>query len=230
MLKRSALAALVLSIAPLAAGASTVTIASQSPNLFEGSSAANVTVSSPVGGGTFSAGAFALQGDRDGNGQPEDFFAFCVDIAQTLNLPFAYTVSSSPASAYLQAKEASIQKLFDSAYSLAAANLTNSAFSSGFQLALWEVVYESSATYSLGSGSFTASSSAAAQAETFLAGLASWSGPKIYDLTFYEGGSSQFLVSGDLAPEVAAVPVPAAAGLLAAALGGLAALKRRRAA
>lgn len=224
--------AVALTVVPMVAGATTVTVSQQNAgNVFYGTSSTSATITaspSPTAGNSVNAGAFAVKGDLDGDSSVDDFLAFCGDLAHFLALPATYTASSTPASGYLLAKVDQIQALFDSAYSSVLANVTNSAYSAGFQLALWEVIYENGATLNLSTGGFKANSSAVGQANSFLAGLDGWSGPKLYDLTFLEGSKSQFLITASAAATPPAIPLPGAVWLLGAGIAGLATASRRR--
>jgi hypothetical protein len=104
---------------------------------------------------------------------------------------------------------------------------SNNVQSAGFQLALWEIIYETGAGgYSLGAGTFQSTSGTAgviSAANTFLGNLGG-SIQQDYNLTFWESdtGTSQNLVS------ISAVPVPAAGLLLLTGLAGFGVAARRR--
>lgn len=163
----------------------------------------------------------------------ENFIAWCLDIATNLSLPSDYTTTTTPFAASIGAFSdtvtSNIQKLFDTSYSTL--DLDGNKQSGAFQLALWEILYETSGTFDLTAGTFYQSRTGTAQdhAETiangFLAGL---DGPvtQRYRLTFWEsiGGDgakrSQNLVS------VEPIPLPAAAWMLIAGVGALAGTRR----
>lgn len=235
-LRPLALAA-TLALAPAVAGAFTVNY-QNSGNVFGTNGSAPVRINSAagpdVGPLNVRAGGFALTGNLFGNGA-ENFTAFCLDIATTIRNGRNYEVTSTPfPSDPLTAPQiANIRRLFNTAYS--AGLPTNAAQSAGFQLALWEIIYETAPSFLLGSGNFTAavyngqqvSADAIAAGQGFLTALAAWDGVYRWNLTFLESRphTSQHLVTA-----VATVPLPAAGVLLLAALGGLGLMRRRRAA
>ena len=131
-------------------------------------------------------------------------------------MPGYYTITTSPfASDPLTTTQiGNVQTLFDMAFG--SLTLTSNAQSAGFQLALWEIIYETTGTLSVGNGNFTASGNTGAVnfANTLLGNLVS-AGPvtQVYNLTFLESQNGQDLVTAS------PVPLPAAGLLLLAALG-----------
>jgi len=217
-------AAVASFIAAGAASAGTVNVAYHadgvfgSPNLSE-----QVTVSTPGPGpeldGTFSVGMYNMTGDA-GYG---DFLAFCVDLAQYLSNPTVYTEAPTLFSGVTLTN---INKLFDSAlggFGLGDV-IDTSVESAGLQVALWEVVYDSTGVFDLDAGAFSVSGNAAveAQAQAYLDGMAT-AADDAYILSFLYSATKQDIVT--LSP----VPLPAAGLMLLAALGGLGAAGRRRA-
>lgn len=230
-----------LSLAAVSANASTVNISKQESSVFGSNGKASVTITDdvvrPTGLGT-QAGGFALTGPGLG-----DFVAWCLDIGTYLRLSSLYDVtedstnfipfsSTTPVSL---GEKSNIQALFDTGYALL--DLTSNTDSAGFQLALWELVYEDGPSFDVTNGDFTVTgnSDAQARANQLLAGI---TGPENlnYTLTFLESDEtlssgahrSQNLVTADLAPAGAVVPLPSAGFLLFGAMGGLAALRRRK--
>ena len=216
----------------LPASAVTLTITTQTTSVFGSNGNSNVTLHGPMlpwRGQGASAGGFALQGDLHGTGV-ENFTAWCLDIATRLRLPSTYTTTDTPFAPGLIGATtlANIERLFETGF--ATLNMSSNSQSAGFQLALWELLYETSGSFSLSAGNFNAShsNSAIARANALLAGM---TGPvtQAYDLTFLQsddtrtqgGHYSQHLVT------VSAVPLPAGGVLLLGALGWLAALRRR---
>ncbi len=191
---------------------------------------------------TVAAGGLAL----DVNNRPSTAFtAFCLDLAHEMQSGASYTaVAPNPTgdvfNAVTPGQQAEIQHLFDAVYSPIL--LTSATNSVAFQLALWEIVTETSSTLSLSSGSFRATTpsrgftgdpNSIAQANAYLADMQAYGGAQRYDVTYLQGAGScskwggccqgsQNLVT------VSAVPVPAAGFLLLSAFAGLGALARRR--
>ncbi len=213
-----------------AAFAAPITVSPQGGNIFGSNGKVSVTINSAaspdVGPLGVQAGGFAVKGDLDGDAVAENFTAFCVDISHFIGLPSLYNVLGSGAflPTWDSARQDNVQSLFNTAFSTL--NLASNTQSGGFQLALWEILYETDSTLdvSSGQGNFTAWGNAGAIgfANGLLAGLG---GPQTqsYKLTFLQStANSQHLVTAS------PVPVPAAGLMLLAGLGGLAALARRR--
>lgn len=135
------------------------------------------TSTSPLLSGTYNAGAFEFTStDLGPAATVESFTAYCIEITQTLvasasdyaRIPFA-------AFSFSAATQNAIARLYSlpGAYS---ASLGSSVSSAAFQLALWEIVTETSGTYDVASGSFQgygAVSGVTLQASVLLASLAS---------------------------------------------------------
>jgi hypothetical protein len=226
---RSFAVASVLSLSVGAADAVTVSY-QKAGDPFNGNGKAGVTVTSvsdpvkPEGVGAM-AGGFFLKGDIFGKGV-ENFVGWCLDITHYLadggqysptNVPFAQDKLTVP-------QVADIQRLFNTAY--AGLDFKSNAQSAGFQLALWEIIYEKRGDnfdLDLGLGNLTITGNAAAIAagQAFLDKLGG-TVTQHWNLTFLESEKNQDLVTAT------PVPVPAAAGLLLLALGGLAVAGRRR--
>jgi hypothetical protein len=221
------------------AAAQAFTVNFQTPgNPFGTNGRASVTTTSTGAMGAFSittrAGAFALKGDINGDSVAENFTAFCLEIMRAMRDGSEYVVTASPfAQRVLTAAQlANIQKLFDSVY--ATLDLTKGAQSAGFQLALWEIVYEEDAGLDVGLGTFTvatSNASALVKANDYLATLLGGPVGQKWDLVYLQGvhnpplqPRSQNLVTPT------PVPVPAAGFLLLAGLGGLVVMRRRKAA
>jgi hypothetical protein len=232
--KAWALAAAVL-FAPSLASAATLTY--QTPgNIFGSNGSATVHIQSPRDIWA-KAGGFALKGDISGDSALESFTAWCLDISTSINLSYNYTVTNSPFSLnpLSATQKSNIQALFNTA--LTGLDLTVGKNSAGFQLALWEIVYESVGNpFNASSGNFRASNSASAiaTANLLLAGLG---GPITgnFDLTFLEAYNkygkykSQNLVTGSPIPdETPVVPLPTAGVLLLSGLLGMGTLARMR--
>jgi hypothetical protein len=220
----------VASVLALGAGvghAATVISYQKPGDAFNGNGSAGVRVTSiddPVANVGARAGGFFLKGNVFGNGIVENFVGWCLDIKSALADGIDYVPTKTP---FAQDKLTTTQvdnigRLFNTA--LSGLDFKNGALSAGFQLALWEIIYEKPETaFNLGLGNLTVTGDTEAikAGQAFLNNL----GGKVtqrWDLVFLESTNNQDLVTAT------PVPVPAAAGLMLLALGGLAVVGRRR--
>jgi len=169
-------------------------------------------------------GAFGFK-MTDTTGQMGSFTAFCMDISRWLQGSGQYDTTTTPfTNSYpvSAAAMARIQAVFDANF--ASVLLTNAVQAAGFQVALWNALYDTD--WSAGSGVFAVmdgTSGATAQATAYLVAAQNYAGGQQYNMTFLQSKTyNQNLVT------VSPVPLPAAGGMLLAALAGLAMLRRRR--
>ena len=220
---------------------------------------ANVTTTNtaaPSGSGTVSAssGPFTMQNNTAGG----TFLAWCLDLYDYLASgnytklvgpftgpntganpnPFSGAVGSPGLQAPVlsNAQLVDIENLFEANSTVVEdiydnSNGKNNTDAAGFQLALWELIYEDASNgYDLTTGGFQSTPAGiAAAANGFLANLGKM-GTQNYDLTFWEhnDGDHQNLVSITKNPNPIPppVPLPAAGWLLIGGLAGLGALSR----
>lgn len=172
------------------------------------------------------AGGFRMS---DASGTLEDFVAWCLDIAAPLGTSgtHGYQAGSS-LSTMTQAALGRIQSLFDSSYG--SVDVGNSDQAAGFQMALWDTLYDDD--FDIGGGDFQVSAMGSNNANSFagsyLGAAATYTGPHAYDLSFFESTEAPRKQNLVTATAPAPVPLPAAAWLLTAALGGLGVAGRRR--
>jgi len=189
------------------------------------------------------AGAFHMT-DQDNN----SLITWCLDLFGSLKDDLTYQITDTPFGDNVieTFRLNNIQALFDTSYG--SLDLTSSSQSAGFQIALWELLYEDSGTYNVDENSWSkrgnfyvdwGSSSAVAKANEFLSNIAKDIVGEIYDLTYYDAGSStgrhtyknyQDLVGGVEIPpsQTPEVPLPATAWLLGGGLAALFGFARRR--
>lgn len=162
-----------------------------------------------------------LSGLLNGN----SFQTFCADIFQAFagwgpsNANSSYSLVAG-STAFGASKSTDVNKLFTNWYGSA----NNEANSTAFQLALWEIVYESGSSYDLGTGTFTASGGTATAgiyntANNWLANLGSL-GSVYKQVDVYQSGSFQDFTT------VSTVPEPEAYALALASLGVLIGARR----
>jgi hypothetical protein len=174
-------------------------------------------------------GAFGFN-MRDGLGVLDDFVAWCLDLGSFLGTSgaHAYTITQTP---YTNSyglddlQRARVQSVFDANYG--GLTLSDGIQVAGFQLALWEALYDSDGN--LGTGTFRASASGSilTAAAGFLGAASGWAGGRRYEMTFLQSTATGHHKRQNLVT-VSPVPLPAGGLLLLTALGGLAWARRRR--
>ncbi len=181
---------------------------------------APVTIASPVYNGTYNAGQFELTSSAFG-----DFLAFCIEVTQAI--ADGNTYEETP-NLFSTAVIDNIDRLFNSAYDLVNDGLT----AAGFQVALWEIVEDTSTGLDLSAGAFSAvdasTTGVVSTAQSFLDGLAT-APTGIFEVSLFASAASQDVATAVRipAPEVAAVPLPAS-GLLLLSAGGLLLIRRKK--
>ena len=176
----------------------------------------NVTLSTTVRNGTVPAGGLATSL----NGGPS-FTTYCIDLVDTITFGVTYTdYTQVPGASFIFPNSDAyldLSKLFG-----LAGNPVGATMEAAFQMAVWEIVYETGPTYNLAAGSatFAGSAGATSQAATWLATLASLS-----------GGPALTVLSSQLAQDViyAPVPEPETYALMLAGLAVLGSIAKRRA-
>lgn len=175
-----------------------------------------VTLLSPVSEGT-RAGEFSFTNVMTN----EELFTFCIDVHKFIQWgPTTYTRSSLADDALFNPlQKTRIDQLFTSAFGLVGSDRNKAA---AFQLALWELVYDTplSGPITFSSGTFQATSSAVGDAAALLDGLGSATGG--WALTTWRSGTGQDQISVTELSEPGTVP------MLFAALGVLGFMVRRK--
>jgi len=215
-----------------AGGASALTL---KPTGFSGGSQ-GISVTSPTK--SVNAGGFDV---TDTSGVLGSFIAFCLDLEATISFgnTYNYEVTNTPFSNSVDLIAnggiGRIQAIFDANYSTSVAT-DSSLTSAGFQVALWNAVYDDDWSVTNGDGNFYATSNAnvTAKANEYLIAAQNYEGSKFWNLSYLQSTDQprhQNLVTAAPVPRQetpAPVPLPAAGLLLLGALGGLAAAQRRR--
>jgi hypothetical protein len=162
------------------------------------------------------------------------FIAWCLDLTHPLGpkgTPVTYTITSTPfTNSYALGVEERkrVQSVFDANF--ANVTVTDKVQAAGFQVALWNALYDTD--QSAGTGDFAISAEGKSytdivnQANLYLTAAFGYSGTREWNLRFLQSNDSRKIYQNLVT--ATPVPVPAAAGLLLMALGGLAAVGRRR--
>lgn len=161
-----------------------------------------------------------------------EFLAWCLDIESFLGAKDKakpYTITDNPFSnSYgLDADErARVQKVFDANF--ATLDASDGYEAAGFQLALWDALYDDD--WHAGAGSFAASADAAVLglANGYLTAAQGYGGDRKFNMTFWESTPGVGQKKHQNLVSVAPVPLPAAGLLFLGALGGLAGVRRRK--
>ena len=169
-------------------------------------------------------------GGVPGNAQQRDlnsvggasFTAYCAELTQSVSFGVDYEYNQLTTLAYFGAqKAADLSRLFTGA----AGFVTNASTSGAMQAAVWEVIYEVGIAYDLNGGAFKASAANEADTNSFLGinavlrSLASYS-PTVQLSVLQNDGAQDFIT--------ASIPEPGTWALLAAGLGVVGMMSRRR--
>lgn len=208
------LAAAAIALAAAPARADTVTFT----GFTHGAEVVNYSVLSGATMGSASAGGFSTIL----NGGPS-FETYCIDLLHTIAFGVPYTnYNQGPHSFNNPSAVADLGRLFSSAGSV-----LTSVQEAAFQMAVWEITYETSGSYGFGGGTATFSSAAAGvttQAQTYLTGLASGSPIAIKTLESFATAND----SAHQAVVYAPVPEPETYALMLAGLAAMGFIARRR--
>jgi hypothetical protein len=215
-------AAAALSIAvPSVGQATTINITGYTQPLGTKDGTLTLAISS-LNGQAVSFGEFSMSGVNVTAGNtPVSYLTYCVDLLHGLSVPGLYDIMPlTSLYNYNATKALNLTKL------LANTNATTAEESAAIQLAVWEIVFETSASADVTGGVFAMSAGnsagARAQANTYLSQLGGWSTHGRTALLLYsETNQSQVFLT--------AVPETATWGMMIVGFGVVGAALRRRA-
>ena len=221
---RRALAAVCLGTAVASAQAGVVF-----SNFAHGSESVSFGVNVPAGAATGSVNAGGFVASIDSG---PSFIAYCIDLFQTISFGASfgdYKVVEGTSYPFANAHAADhIARLFSAGHAV-----NNAVTEAALQIAIWEIAYETSGSYALGSGSATfwggsaQSSGALALASAWLGTLGYVDGTMRLDVLASPIHQDQVFATAGIRLVPNAVPEPATAALLLAAMIGLRVARRR---
>ena len=179
-----------------------------------------------TGHSSVGAGGFNASYDRTGPTPATSFVSYCIDLAQTFSWNVAFTATeTNPTSLFGAFRSGALDRLYTQHF----AEANTPTLSAAFQLAVWEIVTESSTvtTYAglgLGTGTFRATSgdgTARTTADNWLHALGT-GGSGLYSLTALVGPNNQDQMMATPVPE------PETYMMLLAGLGLMGFVARRR--
>ena len=224
MNKNTAIAVTILSAFGLAsvAGAGTIT-AKYTSNL---SQSANITASGGVYNGNVSTVAYHwTRTDSAGSGVdssvPVTFDTYCVDLSQSVhsNTNYTFQVISMADAGYSALQRTLLTQLWGASK----ASIDTKEESAAFQLAVWEIVYDTNLNTSNGTFKVNSSSSLRNAAQALVTNannLASNPAATNFELVVLRSSTAQ--------DQITAIPVPSPGAAALAGFGGLLALPRRK--
>lgn len=167
----------------------------------------------------------------DTTGTLGSFLAWCLDLSHRLSTSNTnaqpYTVTDTPFTNSFSVNVDRIQSVFDANFKLL--DVTNGVQAAGFQVALWNAVYDTD--WTVGGSVFAVAATdpaVIAQANSYLSAAHAYTGDQRYRLTFLQSTPGAGKDTHQNLVTVSPVPLPAAGILLLVAVGGLGVASRRR--
>ncbi|MBX9702335.1 MAG: PEP-CTERM sorting domain-containing protein [Acetobacteraceae bacterium] len=199
-------------------------------DVFNGNGVGSVNLTINVNGANkgVAAGAFALQYSTNNGGSWTNLLTYCLEPDELLGIsgstPVAGDLVSSIASTSEYAASASdISRLYRTYF---ADSLTSSTKSAAFQVAMWELAYDTGKNLALGAFRFTTAGGVLTQASTYL-NMANWVPTGDVGVILRIGNQDLLM---DAPPNPVEVPEPMSLALFGLGLAGLGLARRRRAA
>jgi hypothetical protein len=199
-------------------------------NFAHGSESVNFGVNVPAGAATGSVNAGGFVASIDSG---PSFIAYCIDLFQTVTFGTSfgdYKVVEGAAYPFANTRAADhLARLFSAGHAT-----TNAVTEAALQIAVWEIAYETSGRYALGSGSATfwggsaQNSGALALASAWLGTLGNADSTMRIDVLASPTRQDQVFATAGIRLVPNAVPEPATAALLLAGIVGLGAARRRQ--